>query len=278
MRKVMVPLDFSETAMCALETGIAIANKLKADLRIVHVCQPNNFATGFESVSNGESNTEALLDKIIKDNSQKYYVNGGTFDYKIRTGNVTQELINQCKYDDTTIVVIGSHGVSGITKSWIGGNAYKMICNVQCPLLVIRPDMKYNANFQRIAIPVEIKKSSRYKIPVVAGVAKLFGAKTTLIGIQTTGFKTIFNRITVSLRQIEKYLRSRANVEVENSIMISGKDVTGRFLEAVTESKADMVTIDVTNAGSFITDRFRPFLTTLVNNSPCPVLTVPIIE
>lgn len=275
MSKVMVPLDFSETSMCALKTGIAIANKLKADLRIVHVCQSNNYAAGFENVGSAENNPEAMLQKIIIDNSQKYY-GGGTFDYKLRTGNVTQELINQCKYDDATIVVAGSHGVSGITKSWIGGNAYKLICNIECPLLLIRPDMNYNDNFQRIAIPIELKKNSRYKVPVVAGVAKLFGAKVTLIGIQSLGIKSIFNRITASLRQVEKYLTFKANVEIEKSIMVSGHDAVGSFLEIISENKSDMVAIDVTNMGTFITDRFRPFLTTIVNNSKCPVLAIPI--
>ena len=275
MSLVMVPLDFSETAMCALKSGIAIANKLKANLRIVHVCPSGNYASGFESVEGEEHDPEQMLEHIIKENTQKYY-GGGTFDYKLRKGNVTQELINQCKYDDATIVVAGSHGVSGITKSWIGGNAYKLICNIECPLLLIRPDMQYNENFQRIAIPVELKKSSRYKIPIVAGVAKLFGAKATVIGIQNSSFKSILTRITVSIGQVEKYLTKRANVEVEKSIMISGKDVAGSFIEAIADSKADMVAIDVTNTGSFIADRFRPFLTSIVNNSKCPVLAIPI--
>lgn len=274
--KVMVPIDFSETAMCALKTGIAIANKLKSDLRIVYVA-PKEFAAGYEDSPSSVEDAKSRLEKLVF-HSQSLYYGKGKFDFKIRTGNTAQELINQSKYDDTTIIVMGSHGVSGITESWIGGNAYKMICNAPCPILVIRPDMKYDVNFRRIVIPVEISKSSRYKIPVVAGVAKLFGAKAIVVGIQTTGFKSIFTRISMSVRQVAKYLTSRANVEVEKTAMLVGKDTTGKLLEIVRDSKVDMLAIDVTNTGTFITDRFRPFLITLVNESHCPVLAIPIKE
>lgn len=274
--KVMVPIDFSETAMCALKTGIAIANKLKSDLRIVYVA-PKEFAAGYEDSPNSVEDAKTRLEKLVF-NSQSLYYGNGKFDFKIRTGNTVQELINQSKYDDTTIIVMGSHGVSGITESWIGGNAYKMICNAPCPILVIRPDMKYDVNFRRIVIPIEISKSSRYKIPVVAGVAKLFNAKAIVVGIQTTGFKSIFTRISMSVRQVTKYLTARANVEVEKTAMLVGKDTTGKLLEIVRDSKVDMLAIDVTNTGTFITDRFRPFLITLVNESHCPVLAIPIKE
>ncbi len=277
MKKVMVPIDFSETSMCALQTGIAIANKLGADLRIVHVSQAGSFAAGFEK-SGEQSNIKEMLEKLISEHKQFYYVHNGKFDYKMREGNVPEELLNQAKYDDTTIIVMGSHGVSGITKSWIGGNAYRLICFATCPILVIRPDMRYNPNFQRIAIPIEITKSSRYKVPVVAGVAKLFQAKAIIIGIQSSGFKSIFQRITMSMKQVQKYLVNRAHVDVEKTLYINGKDITTRFVESLASCNVDMVTLDVTNMGTFITDRFRPFLTTIVNTAHCPVLVVPVVD
>ncbi len=278
MKKIIVPIDFSETSFCALKTGIDIANKLGADVRIVYVCPSSSFAAGFEQADGTQVKITDLLDKLIRENQQKYYVNKGKFDYKIREGKVPEEIVNQAHYDDATMIVMGSHGVSGITKSWIGGNAYRVICYAPCPVLVIRPDMTYNDNFQRIAIPVEITKSSRHKIPIVAGVAKLFNAKTIIIGIQSTGFSSIFTRITLSMKQVEKYLTSKAKVEVEKTLYIKGNDVKGRFIEALAATNADMVTLDVTNTGAFFADRFRPFLTAIVNSSHCPVLVIPIKE
>lgn len=275
--KVMVPLDFSETSLTALNTGITIANKLKADLRIVHVKPTSNYAAGYEGGMQSRADVEAILDKILLEHRQAYYVNRGTFDYKIREGNVCTELANQSKYDDATLIVMGSHGVSGITKSWIGGNAYRMICNAPCPVLVIRPDMTFDANFKRIAIPLEMKKSSRFKIPIVAGVAKMFDAKAVLLGVRRSGIQFIFNRLTLNIKQVENFLTG-SGIEVERSIMLDEKDSDQKFIDAIESCNADLVAIDVTNSGSFITDRFRSSLIKLVNNSHCPVLAIPVKE
>ena len=261
--------------MCALKSGLALANKLKADLRIVHVRLGANYASGYEETT-AAGDPVAMLDRILLDNRQAYYVEGGKFDYKVREGNVADELINQAKYDDASLIVMGSHGVSGISKSWIGGNAYKMICNAPCPVLVIRPDMVYDTKFQRIAVTIELQKNSRRKMPVVAGVAKTMGAKAVVLGVQRSSWKAIFDRIALSVRQVEKYLTNTAKVEVESSVLISGDDVDGRLLEAIKSANADMVAIDITNSGFFFVDRFRPFLTTLINNAVCPVLAIPI--
>ncbi len=276
MKKIIVPLDFSETSLCALKTGITIANKLNADLRIVYVGSKEQLAKGYEILSNNEpSRAQLLLDNLLLEHRQSYYVKGGKMDYKLRNGIVADEIIGQAKYDDAVMIVMGSHGVSGITKSWIGGNAYRVICNAPCPVLVIRPDMVYDPNFSHIAVPIEIGKSSRYKVPVVGGICKLFGSKATLIGIRRSGIASILGRITSSVSQVEKYLTSYG-IDVEKTTVISGSDANEQFLEAVQCMEADMVTLDVTSAGSFLMTRFQSFLISLVNNSKCPVLAIPI--
>ncbi|MDO4460919.1 MAG: universal stress protein [Bacteroidia bacterium] len=276
MKKIIVPLDFSETSLCALKTGISIANKLSAELRIIYVGNKEKLAKGFEILGNKEtSEVQQLLDNLLLENRQSYYVKGGKMDYKIRTGIVADEIIGQAKYDDAVMIVMGSHGVSGITKSWIGGNAYRVICNAPCPVLVIRPDMVYDSNFSRIAVPIEIGKASRYKVPVVGGICKLFGSKATLIGIRRSGIASILTRITSSISQVEKYLTSYG-IEVEKTTLISGSNANEQFLEAVQCMDADMVTLDVTSVGSFFLTRFQSFLISLVNNSKCPVLAIPI--
>lgn len=276
---VMVPLDFSETALTALKSGISIANKLSANLRIVYVQPKGKYASGYEwNEEKAANETEQMLVKIVREYSSQYYVEDGTFDYKIRSGNIVQELINQGKYDDATLIVAGSHGVSGITESWIGGNAYKLICNAPCPILVIRQGMDIKEVYQRIAITINTTKSSRYKVPVVAGLAKKLGAKTSLIGIQRSGIEFIFRRISLAIRQVSLYLRSKAGLEVESTRIIQGSDANVQFIKALEEVNADMVAIDVMNTGAFFTDRFRPFLTSLINKSNCPVLVIPTKE
>ena len=104
----MIPIDFSETSIFALKTGLAMANRLSADLRLVYVINKQDYARGFEQERLSESSPARTLDRLLLENRQEYFVKDGKFDYKIRNGQVTEELVNQARYDDTTLVVMGS--------------------------------------------------------------------------------------------------------------------------------------------------------------------------
>ncbi len=277
MSKILVPIDFSENSILALKTAIIIANKLHTDLRMIHIVpEGGHFASGMSVNNVFDEHPEDKLEQLIKEYSQQYAVKG-KFDYYVGHGNVSEEIVNKVKYDnDVALVVTGSHGVSGISKSWIGGNAYKLISNTTRPVLVIRQGMEYNEDFKNMAIPINISKSSRRKMPQAAGMAKLFGAKTPIIGMQTSSMLSIYFRIKTAVSQVVKYLQEN-NVEVANSIMLKGKDSMGRLFETVATQKADMMIVEAENTGAFFADRFRPELTTIINNSPCPVLVIPLM-
>ena len=275
MSKILVPIDFSENSILALKTAIVIANKLKTDLRMVHI-EPvgGHYATGLGDHINIDEHPKDKLESLLKEYGQQYAVNG-RFDYYMGQGNVAEELINKVKYDnDVILVVTGSHGVSGISKSWIGGNAYKLICNTTRPVLVIREGMTYNNEFTNIAIPINISKSSRRKMPQAAGMVKLFNAQTTVIGMQTSSILSIYYRIKTAVKQVVDYLHANG-IQVVSTIMLKGKDCIGRLFETAATQKVDMLIVEAENTGAFFADRFRPELTSIINNSPCPVLVVP---
>lgn len=275
MGKIMVPIDFSENSIMALETAINIANKLHSDLRMVYIMpKANGYAQGFGENLNPDEHPHDKLNQLIEKYTPQYSA-GGKFDFYVGEGNIAEELINKAKYDEAAMIVIGSHGVSGFTKSWIGGNAYKLICNAKCPVLVIRPGMQCDMQFNRMAIPLNISKASRRKIPQATKLAKTFNAKAILVGMQSSSILSIYYRINTAIKQVERYLKENG-VEVDSSTMLKGKDNIGRLFETVAIKKADVVVIEAENTGAFFADRFRPELTSVINTSPCPVLVIPL--
>lgn len=275
MGKIMVPIDFSENSVLALETALVLANRQKSDLRMVHIMpKGGHYAQGMGERSEPDYHPQDKLQKLL-DKYAGQYAAGGKFDFYIGEGNVAEELINKVKYDQVEMVVTGSHGVSGFTKNWIGGNAFKLICNVKCPVLVIREGMVYDNGFGRMAIPVNINKSSRRKIPEAAKMAKAFGSRVVLIGLQTSSMLSIYYRITTAVKQVTNYMRDNG-VEIESCTMLKGSDSFGRLFEAVQTQKSDVLVVEAENTGAFFADRFRPQLTSIINNSPCPVLVIPL--
>ncbi len=279
MKRVLVPIDFSENSMLALKHGIAIANRLQSNLRIIHVKTGAHYAPEFarqEVELRMTDRIEAWISWIFNEYAPQYSVPGGIFDYKIREGSVVQQIANQALYDDTTMIVMGSHGISGFTDRWIGSNAYRMVVSAPCPVLVLRPDMVFDSAFSQIVIPVNLKKSSRKKLPVVAGVAKLFHAHVHLVGLRQSRIRFIFTQLLTTMGQIQKYLSRKAGVPVDSITTLTGGNLPEQLIQYSTNVKADMIAMEVEVRSNILTDYFRSFLNDLINQSKCPILTIPL--
>ena len=93
--------------------------------------------------------------------------------------------------------------------------------------------------------------------------------------MQSSSMLSIYYRIKTAVRQVVNYMHS-VGVEVESTTMLKGKDNVGKLFEIVATQKAELVIIEAENTGSFFADRFRPELTSIINNSPCPVVVIPV--
>lgn len=281
MKRILVPIDFSETSLFAMKYALLIANKLGASLRIVHVKTGANFAPEFARDAMEmrlHNQAEDWLNNIHERYRGEYRVPGGSFDMKIREGNVFHQIANQALYDDTTLIVVGSHGVSGFTGRWIGSNAYRLASNAPCPVLILRPDMTFSDEFGRMVIPINLQTGSRKKIPVAAGVAKLFHTKIYLAGLRRSNIAVLLSVLTATLGQAERYLKDVARLEVSGKTTLIGKDLPAQLVAYSSDVKADLLAIDrITNKNPFV-DNIRPFLNDVINQSQCPVLVIPVKE
>lgn len=277
MKRVLIPIDFSTDSVNALVYGIEMANHLKANVRVMHVHTGVNYAPSFakdqtEWRINGQ--TAVWMDELKLEYKDLYYVPGGTFDYKIREGNVVNEISNQAKYDDSSLIVVGSHGESGFESRFVGSNAYRLVAHSPCPVIVVGKGMKWNGSIKKIVIPIDYTKASRRKIPIVAGIAKLFGAKVFLVGLKESNLKYILNRIGMLNRQVERFIISNAGLEVESTIL-SGKNLVQQLVDYTNEVEADMVSIHIHHSSNPFANIFRPFSNELINTSEKPVLAIP---
>lgn len=279
MKRVLVPIDFSEASLNALEYGLQIANLFKADLRVMHVITGKHYAPSFE-VDQPEllirGRVDEWMEKVLGDVKPRYLVQGGKLDIKIREGNVTKEISNQAKYDDTSLIVVGSHGISGFEDKWVGSNAYRLVSQANCPVLLVRKDMPWKP-LKRIVLPIDIYKESRLKIPVVVGFGKLFDSTIHVVGMKSTSFLFINNRLRSAIRQVQEFVEKKAGLVSEYGIIHSG-NLPQKLLEYSDGVNADLIAVQVHHDKNPFTDLIRPFANEVINFSERPVLVVPTRE
>ncbi|MBI4647693.1 MAG: universal stress protein [Bacteroidia bacterium] len=99
-KRVLIPVDFSQGSLNALEHGIFIANAIDAYVRIMHVRAEKKFAVPFNFKEIERQNVKSAKDfcEILVEKYRKSVKND--LDYKLREGKVYEEVVNQAKYSD----------------------------------------------------------------------------------------------------------------------------------------------------------------------------------
>jgi nucleotide-binding universal stress UspA family protein len=142
---IMVPLDSSELAECVFPHLVTIAEGSKGvKISIVYVIEPLHIRGGLDSRLDDQARQELeeldmekarnYLDRIVK--RLKY--EGAVVETKVLHGKVAEELVNYANENAVDLVIISTHGHSGISR-WDWGNvADKLLRSVNAPVLIVR--------------------------------------------------------------------------------------------------------------------------------------------
>ncbi|MBC8486667.1 MAG: universal stress protein [Bacteroidetes bacterium] len=148
MKTILVPTDFSDHALFALKVAASIAKKINAKINLVH----NNTMP-----SEGYSNTYYYEDmnKEIKVMKKKQLDNLVCQDFlknidvkKYILSNMKMwKIVTNKRFKNVDLIVMGSHGTSGLSEIFIGSNTEKVVRLANSPVLTIKSELKdFNIN------------------------------------------------------------------------------------------------------------------------------------
>jgi nucleotide-binding universal stress UspA family protein len=137
----LVPIDFSAYANQALEYAMKLAGTLQARLTLVHVIQSLpvsgddiNVALPYDYLQN----LEAELLQALEEKVQRVRQAGLAGDCMIVHGAPFQEIINTAQAQHADLIIMGTHGRTGLTHVLLGSVAEKVVRLAPCPVLVTR--------------------------------------------------------------------------------------------------------------------------------------------
>jgi universal stress protein A len=145
-KKILVPTDFSDYSDNALKQAIDIARQNKAKIYLFHVIDD-----GFQQCAVDYCLDEGSVQKIYKDSiknaKDKLQQEAKTITdkhssieivYDTRRGIPYEEILKEQEEKDIDLIVIASHGKTGILKNLLGGVVDKIIKRAKCQVLLVR--------------------------------------------------------------------------------------------------------------------------------------------
>ncbi|HEY9047140.1 MAG TPA: universal stress protein [Ohtaekwangia sp.] len=146
MKKILVPCDFSGTAMQAFDLAVEIAKKSKGEVLVMHAIE---FAPAYETsfVAQPYVFNATMQEELEKDAQKNFEEMMRTRDIDIDSlpvsfytdhGTITDTITQFIDDHGIDLVVMGTHGASGLKEFFVGSNAEKVVRFSHVPVLAVK--------------------------------------------------------------------------------------------------------------------------------------------
>ncbi len=271
MKRILVPCDFSDPAVQAFKFAARMASQSKGQITLLNVVEIPvmhdtvlmpvlSFEEAFlkEAKEKAEKNFLKMKDRWAKDVKVDYQVVYGA------TANTIREVAEEIKAD---VIVMGTHGASGLKEWVIGSNAEKIVRTSSIPVIAIKKQVK--GDIKNIVFPMTPSLDDENLFQRVKALQYFFKATLHLLFVNTPG---VFLRDHVSKPQMEalakRLLLKDYGIHVYNDL--SEEEGIRNF---TTEMKADMVALGTHGRRGLNHLLTGSIAEDVVNHLDCPIWT-----
>lgn len=186
LQRFMVATDFSRSALVAVKTTAAWAKASSGHVTLVHVHPPAAITSdvlpammwvSHESRGASMREAQARLDQLARDELGDVDHTVVLLEHASAAVAVTREAAER----KSDVIVVGTHGRSGISRALMGSVAEQTIRHAPCSVLLARgagPALP-----KRLLVCSDLSAASERGLDVAATVARTFGASATLLHV-----------------------------------------------------------------------------------------------
>ncbi|MFO8234419.1 MAG: universal stress protein [Bacteroidales bacterium] len=270
VQRILVPVDFSEYSKNACHYAVGLAEKLDAEIKLLHVY--------YNPIVNSMPMTDTYyyqvnLDEIIRDveirakeqmdkfyNDIKQYIEEKgyknlTLDYALVRGITYEEIIYKSEEYHPDVIIIGTRGRGEKPGDLIGGVTYKIIEKAKVPVLAI-PE---NSEFQglgtvNILYVTDFDESDYTAIRKLMHVMNPFNIRVFCVHLSETDSNSYAS---AKMNSFKEHIQSEYPNQTFECDIIEKKDFLGSIQGYIEEKKIDIISI-VTHKRNIFEKLFNP--------------------
>jgi len=296
VKNVLYATDFSAISESALPYATAISRRFGSTLHVAHVLSDSSvllMTGGVDYVSMGTLYEDAH--STAQEKIQQITTRLGGIPYRtyVRHGQVWANLSSIVAENAIDLIVVGSHGRTGLGKLLLGSVAENILRHSPCPVLTVGPRVAGRAKLQefhgkgRELAPAELEMqhivyatnltpASLTVAPVAIALAKVFQSRLTLMHV-IEDYADLEDRpgpIEGGVRQLQAIVPKDASLAYAPEIVMEFGSASECIVKAAAEREADLIVLGARPADG---TTHLPWTTVhrVVANATCPVLTVP---
>jgi nucleotide-binding universal stress UspA family protein len=294
-KHILVPLDGSEFAEQALPAAEALCSAYESRLTLLTVKQKESFLKsihfsltfkGRRLSINGER--ETYLQKIENSLEAK----GIEVDHTIRTGEVAESINGLVKEIGVDMVVISSHGRSGVSRLLLGSVAYQVLEQASCPIMVVHPIegvIHTEPKFKKLLVTLDGSEFAERVLPYVKA-SVIFESEVLLISVPHVPEAEMYGAVVNEIRELREHAETEAKEYLEGvstnlqkagvntTVIVTGSRPAQTIVSIAQKEKVDVIMMATHGRGGMDSLVIGSVAERIVQNTDCPVFLVPIRE
>jgi nucleotide-binding universal stress UspA family protein len=297
VKNVLFATDFSFTSEAAFPYAAAICRRFGSTLHSVHVLSDASIlmmAGGVDYVSLGTVYDDAQLDAIEKLDQISARVPAIPHRNYVRNGQVWKALAGIIAENHVDLIVVGTHGRSGVGKLLLGSVAEDILRHAPCPVLTVGPKVAGRAKLpafhagRRDLSPVELElheilfatnfdHDALSVAQTAVALAEDFRARLTLLNVieDYTHLAGRHNLVEDCVCRLQSMVPSEAALQYPPEAVLEFGFAPERILKVASNREADMIVLGARPAAEVGTTHL-PWSTAhhVIAQAHCPVLTI----
>jgi nucleotide-binding universal stress UspA family protein len=188
MKKIIVPIDFSQHSEYALEAASILAKKNNSQILALHMLEISD-----SMLINSDNEQHAKVVFFLKLAEQKFetflkkdYLKGVEVVPIVKHFKVFSEVSNVAKEHSADLIVMGSHGTSGFSEIFVGSNTEKVVRHSEIPVLIIK-NQPTSMDYKNVVFASDFSEESIKPYINASNLLTSFGSDVHLLYVNVPG-------------------------------------------------------------------------------------------
>lgn len=253
--KILIPLDGSELAEKALAPAVALAEALSAEIILLRVIVPLplNLDPGLYQyiIYDGQKEAETYLTGL----RLRSLFSTVRLKTETRVGKAANSILDYAQENEIDLIVMSSHGRSGIGRWVYGSVADKVLHQAECSLAIIHPQVETEPfAHKRILVPLDGSQQAERALDPALKLAQAMAAELVLLRVTTlpplpkepvAGWPSVESIMWAAGQEAKAYLsriqESLQNGRVQISTQIADSPVAESIIDIAEQQQVDLI-------------------------------------
>lgn len=274
LRNVLVATDFSSASHTAMAYAISLARRYDATLYLAHVVHPDTLRRSDESSRADLDEAWRNGQRLTTDLLVSGELRGVKHKLLVEQGEIWEGLERAVEQHAVDMIVVGTHGRTGLAKVLLGSVAERIFRQASCPVLTVGPNSiepgSREGGLKRVLYATDFTPQSLHAAGHAISLAQHYQTHLVMLHVMGSGASR-----EEAERRLKELIPSNARLAQAPEYLVLEGEPGEAILRAAEDRTPELIVLGVTHPGQgTFAGRRWSVASQVAGRAPCPVLTV----